>query len=700
MNFGKKPAQSGAVLRTGRLRLLAYAVSLLMILLGIRLFYLQIIRGQMYSQLAKRQQTQKVDVESRRGRIVDRNGQELAVDLPQYYSVGVYPADLTQGRFLAQTLASFTGRPVTHYQNRLNTRSKFLYLEWRLTEDQAKTLEGSHLSGVVLNKTAGRFYPYDRASAQLLGYTDVDGHGISGLEVSCDSLLQGCKGWEMRQRNGSGGSFWDPFGGSIAPQDGGTVRLSIDIVAQEMLCQELEASACSTQAQWVAGLLMDPRTGEILAAGSVPDYDPMHPERGEQSNHKLRPLTELIEPGSIFKVITATAALDEGKVRPSDMFYCEAGHWRVGDHILRDAHPYGTLSFEDVIVHSSNIGTAKVAERIGSRELFRYAVRYGFGNLSCVEFPGEASGKLRPFDEWRDIGRANVAIGQGVSVTMLQMALAYSAIANDGIMMEPRLILDMTDMTGAHHSNPPREVRRVMEPETARTLQDILLEVVNRGTGKTAQMDCLEVAGKTGTAQIPNLETGGYYQNRYVASFVGFLPVHAADRVLVVTVYDPKGAHFGALIAGQVFKRVMQRLLPADAMRRSWEATPVQADGPVSGNDLVLSGKPHSGGLRTAGQTLSSISATASPGVAETSASLKIIPDLRGVNLRQAIRMLSARGIKVKISGTGNVLTQSLTPGSPVEKNSICYLTARCETPLDSLSTGRPDSGQQVNISD
>jgi cell division protein FtsI (penicillin-binding protein 3) len=358
------------------------------------------------------------------------------------------------------------------------------------------------------------------------------------------------------------------------------------------------------------------------------------------------------------------------------------------------------LSFEDVIVHSSNIGTAKVADRLGSRELFRYAVRYGFGNISCVEFPGEASGKLRPFDEWRDIGRANVAIGQGVSVTMLQMALAYAAIANDGIMMEPRLILDMTDMTGAHHSNPPREVRRVMEPETARTLQRILLEVVDRGTGKLAQIDCLQVAGKTGTAQIPNLETGGYYQNRYTASFIGFLPAYAADRVLVVTVYDPKGAHFGAVVAGPVFKRVLQRLMPADAMRRSWEATPIRADAPGPNEEVVLGNSGASGGLRTAGRTFSNISSTAPAEAVETNASLKIIPDLRGVNLRQAVRMLSARGIKVNITGTGKVLTQSLVPGSPVTKNSLCFLTAGCGIPLDSLSTCRPDSGQQVDVSD
>jgi membrane peptidoglycan carboxypeptidase len=283
---------------------------------------------------------------------------------------------------------------------------------------------------------------------------------------------------------------------------------------------------------------------------------------------------------------------------------------------------------------------------------------------------------------------------------MLQMALAYAAIANDGILMEPRLILDMTDMTGAHHSNPPREVRRVMEPETARTLQRILLEVVNRGTGKTAQLDCLEVAGKTGTAQIPNLETGGYYQNRYVASFVGFLPAYAADRVLVVTVFDPKGAHYGAQIAGPVFKRVMQRLLPADAMRRSWEATPVKADAPGPQDELVQNGTSHTVGLQTAGRTLSNISATAPAGATESNASLKIIPDLKGVSLRQAVRMLSVRGIKVNITGSGKVLTQSLTPGSPVEKNSICHLTAGCGIPLDSLSTCRPDSGQQVNLSD
>ncbi|RJP79572.1 MAG: PASTA domain-containing protein [Candidatus Zixiibacteriota bacterium] len=695
MRRWKRPEQAGATVRVWRLRLLAGATFLLFLLFGVRLFYLQIIHGERYAQAARKQHVQKVSLASQRGRIVDRSGQELAVDLPQYYTVGVYPSKMTpsEANHLCQRLADFTGRPASHYLRRMQSRTGFRYLEWRLSEEYADELKALGLQGVVLERTSGRFYPYDRVTSQLLGYTDIEGHGISGLEIYCDSVLQGAKGWETRQRDGSGISFWDPLGGFTAPQDGGTVRTSIDIIAQEMLCQELDSALASTQAAWVAGLLVDPRTGEIIAMASLPDYDPRRPDAGDKTNHKMRPLTELMEPGSIFKIVAAAAALDQGLARPTDIYDCEAGAWRIGSRVLHDSHPYGLLSLEDVVVHSSNIGTAKIADQIGPRELYRYIVRFGFGTTTGIEFPGEGSGLLRPWDTWKDIGRANIAIGQGISVTMLQMAMSYAAIANDGILMEPRLILDWTDAGGQHHANPPREVRRVMEPETARLMQQILAQVVKRGTGRAAALDTVTaIAGKTGTAQLPNLETGGYYHNRYMASFIGFLPAHHADRVLIVTVCDPKGAYYGAQVAAPVFRRVLTRLQPADAVRRSWEAEPadlVEIPACFEAADSAA-GEADAPALAASGLSLSNISRT--PPAAKPDANPHRVPDLTGLTLREAVRRLTARGIRASFSGSGLVISQSLTPGEPVVKNSSCIIIASSEIPVDSVATGGPDT--------
>ncbi|MCX6640485.1 MAG: penicillin-binding protein [bacterium] len=697
MKQRKQPSArpNGLAIRYGRLRFLAYSAVVLFLFLGVRLFQLQILQGREYAQKALGQQITEVPLASRRGQIVDRSGQELALELPQFYSLGAYPTQVTNPTTLCNQLASFTGRPVTHYMRRLRSPSKFIYLEWRLNEDQAAQLEKLNIGGLNLTKDAGRFYPYHEATSQLLGFTDPQGHGIAGLEVACDSLLQGSRGWETRQRDAHGGSFWDPLRSFSQPKNGGSVRLSIDVVAQEVLRDELEIAMEEFKSLWAGGVLVNPHTGEILAICSVPDFNPLRPELTSQADHKLRPVTDLIEPGSIFKVVAATAALDKDLFSLDEQIYCEAGAWAIGSRTLHDAHPYGWLSFEDVIIHSSNIGTAKIAARVGSREMYRYATRFGFGLPTGIEFPGEAAGQLRSYDEWGDIHRANIAIGQGVSVTMLQMAMAYSAIINDGILMEPRLILDVTDADGNHRGFPPKEISRVMEPQTARTLQNILIQTVERGTGKTGAIDSVVVGGKTGTAQIPNLTNGGYYNDRYVGSFIGFTTGCEEDRLLIVSIYDPKGVYYGALVAGPVFKRVIEKLIPLDIVRTAPKAPPIEVVHVQRDTNGAIPAETTEAAMSDlAALHLLDIARNMSANTAELriSTSGNTVPDLKGLSLRDAVRMLSERGIKYQISGTGWVVGQSLVPGSSLSANSICCILA------SPLQPGAADSLEQDSL--
>ncbi len=667
-----------AIRRIWRVRLLACGIVLAFLLLSLKLFQIQIIEGEKYSQKARQQQIRKVPLESRRGYIVDRNGRELAIDLPQLYTLGVHPGQLTNKRVLCQELAGFTGRPSSHYSRRLQSPSKFLYLEWRLTPPQAERLNELSIGGLTLKKNTGRFYPHHRSTSQILGYTDVDGRGIAGLELNCDEVLQGQKGWETHKQDARGISFWDPLRSYALPRDGGTVRLTIDNVAQSVLHHELMEVCAAYRAEWAGGILLNPQTGEILAMCSVPDFDPLRPEAGSQSDHKLRPLTDMFEPGSVFKIIGAAAALENKIVTPEDSIYCENGKYKIGSIVLRDAHKFEWLTFEDVIVYSSNIGMAKVAEALGSKELYRYAMRFGFGTPAGVNFPGEASGVLRPFNKWKPIDQANIAMGQGLSATMLQVALAYAAIANDGILMEPRLILNQTDASGGRDSYPPREVRRVMEPATARTLQRILTKTVDEGTGVKASIEGTKIAGKTGTAQIPNLVSGGYYRDRFVATFVGFLPADRADRILIITIVDPKGGHFGSQVAAPVFKRVMQRLRPVEAIRDSWKTTPI---------DIADLGGGARGGMQLPniadaidwlrGKWFSDISHDGSQSDCEKKQPLDVVPDLKGLSLREAVNLLSKCGIKVEIEGSGWVTCQSLRPGELIKENALCKLKAK-----------------------
>jgi len=655
---------------------MAFAVFLIFLILAAKLVQLQLIDGSKLAQIARRQHTTTVDLESRRGRILDRHGMELAVDLPRLYTLGVHPENLTKRTLLCQELASFTGRPASHYIKRLQASSKFIYLEWRLTEEQAERLSSLNIGGLTLQRSSGRFYPYHRATSQLLGYTDVDGRGIAGLEVYCDSVLQGQKGFETRRRTARGRSFWDPLSSYTLPKDGGTVRLTIDIVAQEVLHEELQKVQEQYNSEWAGGILLNPKTGEILAISSVPDFDPLRPEAGPIRNHKLRPVTDMLEPGSVMKIIGASAAIERKTYNPTDSIYCENGLYYIGRNRLRDVHKFGWLTFEDVIVHSSNIGMAKAADRTGAKEIYRYALRYGFGTPTGVNFPGEAGGILRTYDNWKPIDLANIAMGQGISATMLQVALAYGAVANDGILMEPRLILNQTYPSGETVGRAPREARRVMEPYTAKTVKEMLREVVERGTGMTARIDGIPIAGKTGTAQIPDLVNGGYL-NKYVASFIGFLPVDDPDRLLIITLVDPKGEHYGSQVAAPVFRRVMQRLLPADVVRRSWTSPPVDIvdfypktehgfimpviDGAVGWiKDKWLSDFGHSEETTAVTE--------------EVTASL---PDLKDRSLRDAIVLLRECGVAVKIEGTGWIIHQNPAAGTPLKKNMVCVLTAK-----------------------
>ena len=551
---------NSAARRIGRMRLLACGTVILFLLLGARLFQLQILQGEIYAQRARSQQTRKVALESRRGFILDRSGQELAVDLPQFYTLGVYPAQLTNKRRLCQELASFTGRPVSHYLNRLQSPSKYIYLEWRLTPPQADRLQALRIRGINLRKTSGRFYPYYRSTSQLLGYTDVDGRGIAGLEVHCDEALHGHKGWETHQRSGRGVSFWDPLRSCAIPRDGGTVRLAIDIVAQDVLHHELQEAQTTYKAQWAGGVLLNPGTGEILAICSVPDFDPLRPEAGSQSHHKLRPVTDLIEPGSVFKVVGAAAALDRGVFSAGDSIYCEEGSYRLANWVLRDVHPEGWLSFEDVLVYSSNIGLAKISEMIGSEELYRYALRFGFGCPTGAEFPGEASGTVHSHNEWRSIDRANIAMGQGLSATMLQVAMAFSAIANDGRLMRPYVVQEIRRGDESEVTQPVM-VREVITPETANTLTEMMKGVVDGITAIYAiSVPGYRVAGKTGTASIS--VPGGYKPDSYIASFAGFVPSDDPVLAMLVKIDEPKDVPWGSAVCAPVFARLASAILP------------------------------------------------------------------------------------------------------------------------------------------
>lgn len=398
-------------------------------------------------------------------------------------------------------------------------------------------------------------------ASHVLGFVDVDHRGLEGLELDLNSALRGQPGWRSTVRDAKGDALIGPWTVETAPRDGLDAVLTIDSVVQAVVEEALDWGMKKYHAQGGSIVVLDPRTGDVLAMATRPGYDPNEPAGAALEARRNRTVTDLFEPGSVFKVVTAAALLEEGRILPSEMVDCGQGEYHtVGSHILHDHTPHGLLSFHDVIVLSSNIGTAKAAQRLSREELYRYITAFGFGRKTGIDVPGEVSGMVPSPARWSGTSHWNIPIGQGVAVTPIQLASMMATIANGGVRMPPRVVRRLGTPQGrVVYEAPVGTGERVIRQETAEILHQMLVGVVESGTGRLAKIQGLAVAGKTGTAQ--KLEPNGHYSHsRYVASFVGYGPVPDSMFVIVVSMDEPRPAYFGGVVSAPMFKRIVERL--------------------------------------------------------------------------------------------------------------------------------------------
>jgi cell division protein FtsI (penicillin-binding protein 3) len=423
-----------------------------------------------------------------------------------------------------------------------------------------------------------RIHPRGSVGAQVLGCCSVDGRGLEGIELFFEDHLRGKPGCRVYGRDGRGGHFTTPGARRLPPEHGATVVLTIDSVAQSVVERELERCVLQSKARAASALLLDPATGDILAMASYPSYDPQTFAESSADCRRNRAITDFFEPGSTFKVVTVAACLEQGVASPATRLLAEKEIELAGGHLLRDKEDYGEVTVADAVHQSINTAMAKLSRRLGSQWLYEYARSFGFGCVTGIDLPGEASGILRRPCEWSGRSLETVSIGQEVAVTLLQLGCAYAAIANDGVLMKPRIVREIRDADGRvlrHYR--PQEVRRVVSRETANRLTEILVGVVECGTGSAARMPGISVAGKTGTAQVVDHEHGGYVRDRYVASFVGYLPAESPELVAAIVVEEPRGVSYGGHVAAPVFRRIVEGALlasrvPPDFARRALAA--------------------------------------------------------------------------------------------------------------------------------
>jgi cell division protein FtsI (penicillin-binding protein 3) len=526
-----------------------------------RAFELQVERAPELREMAEEQYLRDIRLAPKRGTIYDRHGAELAVSV-DVDSIWANPRALRRGGHdpvaIAERLASIVDIDVEEVARRLATDRYFVWIKRRVSPQAANSVQALAIDGISLSKEARRFYPNRELAAHVLGFADVDGVGLEGLEARFEERLRGSVQAVPAIRDRRGNVVFSEQLLDDRAAQGDDLTLTIDKTIQHLAERELAMAIQTSEAKAGSIVVMDPATGEILAMASYPTFNPNDPGRAHPSSRRNRAITDRYEPGSTVKPFTIAGALAAGTIDSQATIECENGRMQVAEYTIRDTHPFDELTPAQILAYSSNIGTAKIGRTLGREGLFRTMRRFGFGETTGVLLPGEASGILRHYRRWYEMDAATIAFGQGMSVTTLQLATAMSAIANGGNLMTPVLVRRIHDSSGAVLEEAvPHLRRRAIPPDTARLVADMLTAVTGPGgTGPEAAIDGYLVAGKTGTAQKADYITGGYAPDRWLASFVGFVPARDPKLVIAVAIDEPVIAHYGGLVAGPVFRRV------------------------------------------------------------------------------------------------------------------------------------------------
>jgi cell division protein FtsI (penicillin-binding protein 3) len=541
-----------------RLSALFWLLALAFGALAVRLFLLQTISGPAYARLAVDQRKAVVSFPARRGTILDRSGRSLAVSI-DLETVYADPGLVRDPGAAARRLAPVLGEPASALEPALTgdePGSRFEYIARQIEPRLAAAVEALGIPGVYTRDEAKRFYPNGAVASHVIGTADIDGNGTAGVELAYDDVLRGRPGRMTMEEDPAGRALPQAESSYEPPRPGRDLFLTIDKELQYFTELTLERAARTFRSGSASAIVMRPSTGEVLAMANVPRFDPNYASRATPAAMRNRALTDVYEPGSAYKIVTVSAALEEGVVTPRTRFTVPY-EMPYADRVFHDSHFHETevMTVAEIIEQSSNVGTIKVGLELGARTLDEYVRRFGFGSETGLGFPGEEGGIVLDLPEWSGSTIATVPLGQGIAVTPMQLAAAYSTIANGGTWVEPRLVLGTADDAGRAVSPSPPARRRVVSERTAGQVTDMLVRVVQRGTGLAARVPGYRVAGKTGTAQKA-LPTGGY-GNSYVASFAGYAPAGRPEVTVLVTFDDPEPI-WGGETAAPTFRTIME----------------------------------------------------------------------------------------------------------------------------------------------
>jgi cell division protein FtsI/penicillin-binding protein 2 len=644
------PSRWRSTLRS-RVWVAAACIALWAVAIQTRLVYLQVVRHKELAAKADRQQNRTIEAPAKRAEIVDRNGHVLAtsVDADTIYAVPNEISDpAAVARALCQALGDCDAKDRQALTERMQNGRAFAYVRRQVSPAQARRVAALGLKAVGFLKESRRFYPNRTLAAHLLGYVGIDNAGLAGVEGVYDSLIRGRQGKVLVQVDGTKKAFLRV---ERPPTTGATLELTIDQNIQHVVERELRAGVEWANAAGGSAIVMDPSTGEVLAMASYPTFNPNVYREAKEPERRNRPVQDLYEPGSTFKIITAGAALEEQVVKPSDLVDVSGGTISFGSRTIRDDHRYGVLTFQEVVEKSSNVGSIKVGLRLGAERFGRYVKRFGFGRTLSPDFRGENAGILWDWSTMTDSAFASTLIGYQVGVTPLQMATAVSAVANGGELLQPRIVRAVVK-DGVRLPVPRKVLGRAISKDTAARLTPMLEGVVTDGTAKQAAVADYTIAGKTGTAK--KVVNGSYRgHSNYNVSFVGFAPSRTPKFTIIVVVDSPRGVPaYGGTVAAPIFQRIADQALRHYGVQRTINAPP----------PLIVERRPPDANAPTPAS-----GPAEPPSVVPASASAEpVVPDLTGLSGREAVRMLAMLGLPVQIVGNGLVTDQRPLPGTPV----------------------------------
>jgi cell division protein FtsI (penicillin-binding protein 3) len=645
--------------------------------LVVQLYHLQIIDYGDLLVRAQRQQQHMIEVAPKRGEIFDRQMNPLAMSLAVDSAFAV-PYEIPDPKMVCDLLGHVLGLDAHDLLGRMTNSHSFCWVKRKTTPEEANRVRDFNLGGVYFQKESKRFYPKGDLAAHVVGYVGLDDRGLAGLEYGMDSIIRGRPGRVLLATDAHRRSFQST---EWAGKPGKNLVLTLDEKIQYIAEKALAEAVEKWKATGGVAIVQNPNTGEILAMASQPTYDPNDFAKSLPEALQDRGLSWVYEPGSTFKLVTIAAVLEEKLASPDEVVDCQEGSIVLAGHVIHDHKPFGNLTLKDVVVNSSDVGTIKLGLRLGEQRFYKYIRSFGFGEKTGVELPGEERGLLKPPSGWSGISIGEISIGQEIGVTPIQLVTTYSAVANGGVLFEPRLVHDLF-LGQAHDAMPPVPGHRVISERTARLMKEILSAVVERGTGKAAQLAGYSSAGKTGTAQKVD-PSGTYSKSHYVASYVGFAPVGKPAVTILVAIDSPVGAIYGAEVAAPVFKSIAEPTLgylnvPQDTPSR-WPqlassipaGMPGQKPGELVGN--LPKGSEHlqaaTSSVRPA--SFSSVEptrvstdrepeATATAGTVVIDSGPRVtIPDFSGLAARSVAQECQRLGLELSLSGSGLAVEQN-----------------------------------------